>query len=149
MRARRLGLLAPFLLALLGRPAGSGAFAEAPAGFRLIIHPQSSSTSIDRALAAQVFLKKVRRWPDGVAIRPVDLDEASPVRQRWSGEVLKRSIESVKSYWQQMIFSGRDLPPPELDSDDEVVSYVLREPGSIGYVSSAANLRGAKVLTLR
>jgi hypothetical protein len=48
-----------------------------------------------------------------------------------------------------MIFSGRSLPPPELGSDDEVLRYVLAHPGAIGYVSGAANLRGAKVLAVK
>ena len=58
-------------------------------------------------------------------------------------------MAAVKSYWQQMLFSGRDVAPPEMDSEDGVVSYVLRHPGSIGYVGSSANVGGAKVITLR
>ena len=63
--------------------------------------------------------------------------------------MLSRSLEAVRTYWQQMIFSGRELPPPELRSDEEVVGYVLRRPGAIGDVSAGADLHGAKVLTLR
>ena len=50
---------------------------------------------------------------------------------------------------QQQIFAGRDLPPPELDSDDEVVKYVLRYPGAIGYVSAGANVGAAKIVTVK
>jgi ABC-type phosphate transport system substrate-binding protein len=81
-----------------------------------------------------------------VTIRPVDAKPASSARQRFSKDVLKRSVSSVKSYWQQLIFSGRGTPPPELDSDEAIVSYVLKHPGSIGYVSGSAELKGAKVV---
>jgi ABC-type phosphate transport system substrate-binding protein len=63
--------------------------------------------------------------------------------------VLKRSVAAVKSYWQQKVFSGQNVPPPELDSDQQVVTFVLRNPGAVGYVSSAANVEGVKTLSLR
>jgi hypothetical protein len=127
----------------------ASAIAAAPSSYRLIANPSCPVSAVNRAFVSQVFLKKVRRWPDGEAIQPVDLDPRSAVRQNWSAEVLSRSVEAVRIYWQQMIFSGRELPPPELRSDAEVVGYVLRRPGAIGYVSANANVQGAKVLTLR
>ena len=44
----------------------------------------------------------------------------------------------MKNYWQQLIFSGQDVPPPELKTDDEVIQYVIKNPNSIGYVSSGS-----------
>jgi hypothetical protein len=55
----------------------------------------------------------------------------------------------VRAYWQQRIFSGRDVPPPELDSDQQVVDYVMKYPGAIGYVSGAADLKGARAVQIR
>lgn len=120
--------------------------APATPAFHVIVNPANPSTVVDRAFVAQAFLKKVRRWPDGQTIFPVDLTRDSAVRREWSLELLGRSVEAVKNYWQQLIFAGRDLPPPEMPSETEVVTYVLHNPGAIGYVSGAAQLHGAKVL---
>ena len=58
-----------------------------------------------------------------------------------------KKVSSVKSYWQTMIFSGRATPPPELDSDRQVLDYVRGKPGAIGYVSAGATLgNGVKAL---
>jgi len=145
-----------FLLALASGPQaaaplsiGAARAAPAPAApppFHLIVNPTNPATTVDRAFVAQAFLKKVRHWPDGQTILPVDLTRDSAVRRQWSLELLGRSVEAVKNYWQQLIFAGRDLPPPELPSDNDVVTYVLHNPGAIGYVSGAASLHGAKVL---
>ena len=62
--------------------------------------------------------------------------------------VLRRSVAAVRSYWQQRIFSGRGVPPPELDDDAAVVRYVLKYPGAIGYVTEGTPLEGAKVVTI-
>jgi len=104
---------------------------------------------VDRKFLSEAFLKRTTRWPGGAAIKPVDLGSDSPVRRRFSEDVLNRSVSAVKSYWQQMIFSGRAIPPPELETDEEVVRYVSKHAGAIGYVSGAGDLPGVKVVTLK
>lgn len=147
MRARDLLLL--MLLASLP-PAAAGADGKAaPPPYRLVVHPGTPATSVDRAFVADVFLKKATRWPDDTVIRPVDGAASSAIRRRFSEDVLKRSVNAVQSYWQQVIFSGRGVPPPELDSDADIVSYVQKHPGAIGYVSPDVDPAGVKVLQLR
>lgn len=119
--------------------------------FYVIVNASRSVDSLDRAFLTNVFLKRVTHWPEDGIIQPVDLRQDSPARQHFSKEVLSRSVEGVKSYWQQRIFSGRDVPPPELSSEEEVVKYVLSNPGSIGYISESAltgnaGARGVKTI---
>ena len=121
---------------------------NAPA-YRVIVHPQNPLQEIPRAMLADAFLKKVTRWPDGQAIRPVDQPSSSNVRKSFTDDVLRRSVGAVKSYWQQLIFSGRDIPPPELESDAAVRDYVLRNRGAVGYVSGATELQAAKAIGVR
>jgi ABC-type phosphate transport system substrate-binding protein len=119
------------------------------AEFRVIVHPSNGSNALDRALLADYFFKKATRWNDGETVKPVDLKSDNVVRKRFSEAVLKRSVGAVRSYWQQRIFSGRDVPPPEVDSDEAVMAYVARYPGAIGYVSGTTKLVGVKELALR
>jgi len=63
---------------------------------------------------------------DGETALPVDLRSDSSVRRKFSESVLKRSVAAIRSYWQQRIFSGREVPPPELDSDAAVLRYVAK-----------------------
>jgi hypothetical protein len=122
--------------------------ARAPA-YEIIVSPSNSIAAVDREFLAEAFLKKSTEWPSGETVKPVDLPPSSPVRRRFSDDVLHRSVAEVKSYWQQRIFAGRDTPPPELDGDDDVVHYVLKHPGAVGYVSVGAALAGAKVVAIR
>src|SRR5438552_2231277 len=97
----------------------AAARAEAPAPYRIVVNARNTTASVDREFVENAFLKKTTTWSGGEAVRPVDLAPGSQVRSRFSEEILERSVAAVKSYWQQMIFSGRGVPPPELDSDDE------------------------------
>jgi ABC-type phosphate transport system substrate-binding protein len=137
------------LLALLLGAPGQTVLAQARSGaqaYVVIINPNNPASAVDRQFLEDALLKKATRWPNGEVIRPVDLAASSPVRHAITADVLRRSVEAVKGYWQQRIFSGRDVPPPELDTDDEVVEYVLKYDGAIGYVSNGANLGGARVV---
>jgi ABC-type phosphate transport system substrate-binding protein len=136
-------LVATGVLAVAPSRAGS------PPAFRVIVNPVNPATVVDQRFLADAFLKKTTRWPDGSLIRPVDLSGSSPTRQRFCEDVLGRSVAAVKSYWQQAIFAGRDLPPPELDADEDVVRYVIKYGGAVGYVSGTANVEHVKLVTVR
>ena len=88
-------------------------------------------------------------WDHGGDVSPVDLGAESGARRAFSKSVLGKSMSAVRSYWQQQIFSGRGVPPPELGSGREVVSFVRRTPGAIGYVSSSTSVGGVKTIEIR
>jgi ABC-type phosphate transport system substrate-binding protein len=143
-------LLVPCGLALLSTGSSAfGAAGEPPSGFRLIVHPDVVIPALERGFVADVFLKKATRWPDNSPIFAVDLRFGSSVRQSFSERVLLRSASAVRSYWQQRIFTGRGVPPPELDSDEAVIRYVQSRRGAVGYVSDAAATAAVKVVALR
>jgi hypothetical protein len=123
--------------------------ADNPPGFHVIVHPDNPVTLVEREFLADAFLKRTSRWRSGEPIRPVDLRYDSPVRAEFSNAILKRSIAAVRSYWQQRIFSGRGVPPPEVDSEAAAVRYVQQNKGGVGYVSSNADIREVKVLAVR
>jgi hypothetical protein len=142
-----LGLL---LAAWLGSRGFTRAEAQpAPPAYRVVTHPANPDSSVERKFLAHAFLKKATTWSDGETIHPVDLPGGSPVRRRFSEDVLERPVGAVRSYWQQLIFSGRALPPPELESDEAVLRYVSKHAGAVGYVSGTADVRSAKVLIVR
>jgi ABC-type phosphate transport system substrate-binding protein len=121
---------------------------EAPPEFRVIAHAGRPETSVERAFVADIFLKNVTRWANDDSARPVDQRADSDVRKRFSESVLRRTVAAVKTYWQQRIFSGRGVPPPEVESDEAVVHYVEAHPGAIGYISGSAPHGKTKVLTV-
>jgi ABC-type phosphate transport system substrate-binding protein len=142
-------LTALAVAALWSRVTVADAPAPAASGFQVIVHPSNPMTVVDRRFLVDAFLKKVTRWPHEEVIWPADLDADSTVRRRFTEQVLKRSVAAVKNYWQQLVFSGRDVPPPELDTDWQVVRFVLKHPGAIGYISPGVSLEGTKVLSVR
>lgn len=137
------------LLALLCGSAGAHSQAAGVPAYRVIVNPKNPLREIERGKLSDAFLKKATHWPDGEVIRPVDLPSGAGARKSFTAEVLRRSVPAVKSYWQQLIFSGRDIPPPELETDAAVRDFVLQHSGAVGYVSGSAELGKAKVISVR
>ncbi len=146
---RRATLAGLAVLALVSSGAAkNGTPVELP--FRVIVNAHNPTTAADRALLADLFLKRTTRWPDGTLVRPVDLVPRSPVRRVFDERILGRSVSAVRNAWQEAIFSGRDVPPPELADDAEVIAYVAAHEGAIGYVAPGAPLgSGVRALAVR
>jgi hypothetical protein len=144
-RRRALALGVGFF-ALLGL--GRSGRADGP-DFIIVVHPDNPAGSATRDFLEEAFLKRRAEWAGGEPIKPVDLQPDHPVRDKFSKRVLRRSVAAVKSYWQQRIFSGRGVPPPEVPSDQAVLAYVLAHRGGIGYVSGSADLGKAKAVAIR
>jgi hypothetical protein len=113
--------------------------------YQVIVNEANPVKSLDADTVSRLFLKKTTTWDDaswenGGKVLPVDRRSDSAVREEFTREVHQRSVAAVKSYWQQMIFSGRDVPPPEKDSAAEVIEFVRANPGAIGYIESSVGL---------
>lgn len=143
LRQRLLLLHAVGLLVL---PAAPSARAQQGTRFQVIVHESNGLNEASGTTISRLFLKKQTQWPDGLPVRPIDLPLGSPVREAFTSTVHRRSVSGVESYWQRQIFSGRDIPPPTADDEEEVLSYVRAHVGAIGYVSTKARLDGVKAL---
>ena len=119
------------------------------AGYLIIVNPESRVRELGRSFVRAAFLKKAATWADGATIRPVDLPRVSPVRERFTREVLNKTPAQLRAYWNQQIFSGKGVPPPEVDSDAAMIAYVLHHQGAMGYLPLSVDPRGAVVVTLR
>jgi len=136
-------LLAPILLlSFMSIPSAK------TTGFKVIVNPDTDVSSLTKKQVSRLFLKKVKTWDNDVKVVPVDLPSMADVRGEFSKEIHGKSVSAVKAYWQQRVFSGRDVPPPEKESDASVVAFVRNNPGAIGYVSEDADVRGVKVVAV-
>ena len=116
------------------------------ASFKVIVNSAANVTSLPKKEISDLFMKRTAKWSNGTPVTPVDQSDRSAVRDEFSKTIHGKPTAAVKSYWQQQIFSGQGLPPPELADDDAVVSYVLSHPGAIGYVTAGTGLNGARTV---
>jgi len=127
----------------------SGLELVAQSGYQVVVHASNPASSINKADLAKLLLKKTKEWSSGLKVLPVDQASSRSVRETFSRNVHGKSVSAVKSYWQKLIFTGRETPPVDLASDSQVLQYVRDHSGAIGYVSSGATVgSGVKVIRI-
>jgi ABC-type phosphate transport system substrate-binding protein len=141
---KKLSLFAALLVAVVA-PARSLAAQE----FKIIANNSVSASSISADALAKVFLKQTDKLPDGSAATPVYQSKTSATRIAFDKAILGKSVAGVETFWQQQIFSGKDVPPASKSTDDDVINFVKSTPGGIGYVSAGSAAAGVKVIAVK
>lgn len=108
--------------------------------FIVIVNEANPSPGISSTELGRVFQKQATRWSNGLTTEPVDLAEGSMLRERFTRTVFARSTAQIKAWWQSQMFSGRGVPPAELATEAQVIEFVQRNGGAIGYVSAGTRL---------
>ncbi|GAF01855.1 hypothetical protein [Saccharicrinis fermentans] len=117
--------------------------------YKVIVNNINEIGSISKKELAMVFLKKKKKWENGVMIIPVDQSVRAKVRASFSQDVFNKSVAAIRSYWQRAIFSGMATAPVEKPTDKEIIAFVKNNKGAIGYVSSATSTAGVKTLVIK
>jgi ABC-type phosphate transport system substrate-binding protein len=141
--ARALQLLLLVALSLAAAPR------RALAQFIVVVHADNPVAAISRAELANYLLGKETRWPHGPTVVPVDQPVDSRIRQAFSLAVLRQPAAAVRLYWQQQQFAGRGTTPPQFATDREVLEFIRRSPGGVGYITASAPMQpGTRALVV-
>ncbi|MFC1569414.1 hypothetical protein ACFL4L_04205 [bacterium] len=107
----------------------------------IIVNKSAQGESLNRGNVESIFLGKKSRWSDGTKIIPVNLKQGE-VHESFIKEVVRKSTNAYMNYWRKMIFTGKGVMPISFEDEKEVVEYINRTEGAIGYISSLSLLKG-------
>jgi len=113
---------------------------------KVIANSSVKADTISTADLRRLFLEE-KNSLDGAHVEPV-LEKNGPVHAAFLQGYLGMSEDDLQAYYRTLVFTGRGSMPKTLGSDAEVVAYVARTRGAIGYVSSAASAEGVKILVI-
>jgi ABC-type phosphate transport system substrate-binding protein len=117
-------------------------------GWVVIVNSQNPISELSKDDVSKLMLKKTDKWKSGADVFPIDFGNES-VKDAFCKAVHGRPASAIKSYWQQQLFAGKEVPPPEMTSEKDVIGFVRSNPNAIGYVSATADLgSGVKVVAV-
>ncbi len=100
----------------------------------VVVSAQSRVTTLSRSQVADIFLGKVRRFPNGVLAQPVDQVEGSAARNEFYATYADRTPAQIKSHWSKIVFTGRGQPPAAVTSSEDLKRRIAANPAAIGYM---------------
>lgn len=112
----------------------------------VIVNSSNSLQSMTLDDINRIFLKKTKRFENGVNAEPIALAEGTKQRAAFNQKILQRDEQQLKYYWSRKMFSGGDRPPPTVASESDVITVVAEKPGGIGYVTTPPKDSRVKVV---
>lgn len=70
----------------------------------------------------------------------VALPPENQTRVLFNTKVVGLTEARIQSYWAQMRFTGRKIPPKELENEQLLIEYLLSHQGTVAYLSSDIEL---------
>ncbi len=114
---------------------------------KVIANHSVHADSISIVELKRVYLEQTRLLGDGSHVEPV-LEKGGSTHAAFLKDFLEINDDALQSYYRTLIFTGKGSMPRALDSDNEVVAYVTKTRGAIGYVNATADADGVKVLPI-
>jgi hypothetical protein len=135
-------LIAAALLAISVGTSASGA------DLKVIANSSVGASSVSADELKGVFLVTKTSLSDGSHVEPV-LEKGGAVHETFVKEYLGKTDAALQTYYRSLVFTGKASMPKALGADAEVVAYVAKTKGAIGYVSAGASTVGVKTLEVR
>lgn len=96
----------------------------------------------------RVFLGAKNSLSDGSAVEPV-LMQGGAAHESFLKEYVGKTDAALRNHFKSLVFTGKGSMPKSFASDADVVAYVSKTKGAIGYVGSAAAAAGVKRLAVK
>lgn len=116
--------------------------------FSIIANNSVAQNEISASEVKEVYLGNKGTWNDGAAIN-VSMIANQVVLGEFLGQFVDMPYRMFDLHWKQTVFSGKAVQPKKAANDAEIVQYVSSTPGAIGFVKSADEAKGVKILTVK
>lgn len=133
---KKLILLSLFSLALLAND------------FIVVANPSVKASDIDADELKQVFLGAKSSLSDGSAVEPV-LMQGGATHEAFLKAHVGKTDPALRNHFKSLVFTGKGSMPKSFASDADIVAYVAKTKGAVGYVSASAAIGGAKKLAVK
>ena len=116
----------------------------------IIVNKKVTKEAITKSEIQKIYLGKVALWNNDLKIRACIMTEKTEVGKKFFGTVLNMSAKKYKKHWIRQVFSGYGASPNVFGTAEEVIDYVSKNEGGIGFIpeTKAKALKNCKVIKL-
>ena len=118
------------------------------ADLKLIANSSVGASSVSADELKSVFLITKTSLSDGSHVEPV-LAKGGPTHEAFIKDYLGKTDAALQTYYRSLVFTGKASMPKAAGTDAEIIAYVAKTKGAIGYVSASASADGVKTLEVK
>lgn len=135
-------------LVCLGLLFTASGYSSQPAAVVIITNPATPIEEISAEDLKGIFLRTKLSVKGAAHVEPV-VEKSGAAHAAFLKSYLGKTDSALQTYYRSLVFSGQGLMPTALASDAEVVAFVSKTRGAIGYVDVSADLANVKALRVK
>lgn len=113
----------------------------------IIANPGVAGESVAWYTVAEIYSNMKATWENGDQVRVVML-KTGTTHALFVRTIVKTTPEKLNTLWKKVIYTGVGRVPKIVKQETEMVAFVAKTPGAIGYIDAATPHDGVKVLAL-
>jgi len=118
------------------------------ADVKLIANASVTASSVSADELKGVFLATKSSLSDGSHVEPVLL-KSGATHEGFVKQYLGKTDAALETYYRSLVFTGKGSMPKMLASETEMVEFVAKTKGAIGYVSAGTSPGAAKPIEVK
>ncbi len=135
---RKIGIIlvyTAFLGMIFSFPAiefAGGAFADV----LIVTNKGVGKSDLSKGEIKKIFIGQMVKWGNNSKINIVTLKKGSEIHTEFVRTYTGKSPSQFEKYWRKMVFTGKGSIPRSFKTEKELLDYIIKTDGSIGYVST-------------
>ena len=115
---------------------------------KIVAHPDVSRSTLSGDEIRQIFLGRNTRWNDDHQRVHFVILEDGELHSAFVRRFVGKTPSQFSNYWKKMIFTGKGRAPKSFDTPGDVVAFVAKTAGAIGYVPPETDTPGVKIISV-
>ena len=100
----------------------------------VIIGNNIGTVSMKTNTIINVFKGRLNSWNNDITVRIVLPSQKNESALLIAKVLYGTTVKGMQKFWLSLVFQGRASPPIFLDTDEEIIRYIQKNPGSIGVI---------------
>lgn len=105
------------------------------AGLKIIANPGVKTLELKKKDIRDIYTGVTKIWEtDGKVI--IAILEGSELHKQFLEEYVNKTPIQFRNYWREKVFTGEGESPKPFKTEEELIEFVAKTRGAIGYISS-------------
>lgn len=113
----------------------------------IIVNNQAAADSLTDEQLKDIYLGKIKKWEGGTFIY-LTVSKENDYNHDFMDSFLNMTPSKFTSHWKHLVFTGQGLEPRKLKSAEELVTFIEKRNGAIGFIPAGVPHEGVKVLNI-
>ena len=103
----------------------------------VIVNKHSAIDTLNAQQIRNLYMGDSRHSPQGEKITVINQRQLTPEKKQFFAQLIQKKPSQYHAYWARLLFTGKAVPPRELENNIEVIEYVAANKNALAYTHSA------------